>query len=267
VPVANVGADAFEITRAALDLAGVDRSQLREVRESNNHVYLTYTDDSEREEILQGMVPPIEWPHLRGVLDVDTLIINLTSGRDVLLPTVQELRRAYAGTIQLDVHSLTLGFDAAGKRVPELPRDWPDWVACVDWVQLNEREADLLRGSQSLQEFVAFVTGLGPQGVLITLGSQGCLVGLQADDGNIRLHHHAAQRHPDPAFATGCGDVFGAAFAFARLRGLGGIEAAGLANAIAGVKAGFESPDEVLRLHTHAADDIATWLERKPGRR
>jgi len=126
-------------------------------------------------------------------------------------------------------------------------------------------EPDLLRGGQSLQQFVGTVTGLGPQGVLITLGSQGCIVGQRNDQGAVTLHRHAATRHPDPAFATGCGDVFGAAFAFARLQGLSGIDAAGLANAIAGIKAGFESPDEVLRLRKHARHELEQWIPTAPG--
>ena len=205
------------------------------------------------------MVPPVQLDHLQGVADVDTVIVNLTSGRDVELATLQAFRATYRGTLQLDVHSLTLGFDANGKRILQLPPEWRDWVACVDWVQLNEVEADLLRGAQDLEAFVDTVTSRGPQGVLITLGNRGCLVG-QRQDGRVVLQRHAATRQPHPAFATGCGDVFGAAFAYGRLQGLTAADAAGFANAIAGVKAGFESPDEVLRLRTHAHDDVDRWI-------
>jgi hypothetical protein len=54
--------------------------------------------------------------------------------------------------------------------------------------------------------------------------------------------------------------VFGASFAWARLRGLDAIASAGLANDVAGCKAGFESADEVLRLRHHAHADIERWL-------
>jgi len=264
VPVANVGADAWDVTERALELPGVDQGSLRQVPESNNHVYLTYHDDAERDEILHGMVPPVTLDHLLGVEDVDVVLVNLTSGRDVLLPTLQSFRAGYTGTIQLDVHSLTLGFDADGKRVLELPVEWPHWMACVDWVQMNEVEADLLRGDATLESFVDRVTGMGPQGVLVTLGNRGCVVGVR-EKGRVTLHRHAAATHPDPVYATGCGDVFGAAFAYGRMQGLPPIAAAGLANAVAGRKAGFESPDEVLRLRLHAAGELAHWLGSTRG--
>ena len=37
------------------------------------------------------------------------------------------------------------------------------------------------------------------------------------------------------------------------------------ANAVAGRKAAFESPDEVLRLRTHARSDIKRWIAAAPG--
>jgi sugar/nucleoside kinase (ribokinase family) len=261
--VANVGDDAFELTVRALDLPGVDRSRLRRVPESNNHVFLTYHDSANRDEVLHGMVPPVTLDHLREVAEVDMVLVNLTSGRDVLLPTLQAFRAEYAGTIQLDVHSLTLGFDAQGKRVLELPVEWPQWMACVDWVQMNEVEADLLRGQRSLPAFVQEVTALGPQGVLVTLGNRGCLVGVRRAE-SLHLERHAARHHPQPAFATGCGDVFGATFAWARLQGLDAVDAAGVANDVAGCKAGLESADEVLRLRRHAGSDIERWLVSRP---
>lgn len=259
VPVANVGADALRITRAALDLPGVDRAHLREVPQSNNHVYLTYRDAEERDEILQGMVPPIELAQLQAVAEVDTVLVNMTSGRDVLLPTLQAFRRAYKGNVQLDVHSLTLGFDESGRRVLELPEDWPDWMACVDWVQMNEVEADLLRDGQSQDAFLQRVVDLGPKGVLITLGSRGSLVGMRTPRG-LQVHHQKAYRSPEPSFATGCGDVFGAAFAYAQLMQTPATNAAAFANAVAGRKAAFESPDEVLRLATHARSEMHRWI-------
>ena len=259
VPIANVGQDCFDEIHAALDLPGMDRSALRRVRQANNHVYLTYHSVEDRDEVLVGLVPPVTLEHCNAVQDIDWMLVNMTSGRDVELQTLQALRRRGFIGLQLDVHSLTLGFEPNGRRILQKPDDWEEWVACADWVQMNETEAALLGDDSPVEGFARRVVELGPRGVLVTLGARGC-VGAWREDGATRVLRLDAACHPEPAYPTGCGDVFGASFAFALLRGAAPESALGFANAAAGAKAGHEPYTELRRLRQHVAVELQRWI-------
>jgi sugar/nucleoside kinase (ribokinase family) len=239
VPVANVGSDAIQEIHRALDLPGLDRSCLHVVPEPNNHVYLTYRNESEREEVLEGLVPPLTLQACASLLALDWILVNLTSGKDVTLEAMEHLRQHRRGTLQLDVHSLTLGFREDGRRFLLKPPLWKRWVACADWVQMNESEANLLGDGRRLDSFVTQVLDLGPQGVVVTLGERGSY-GAWWEEGRVCSAEFPAQRLPERAFPTGCGDVFGAAFAFAMLEGAPPRAAMQFANAAAGAKACHE---------------------------
>ncbi len=259
LPVANVGADAFADIHAALDLPGIDRTALRRVDEPNNHVYLTYKSATERDEVLVGLVPPVTVEDCAPLRDVDWILVNLTSGRDVTLDAMEFLRRESRCAVQLDVHSLTLDFDPDGRRFLRKPAAWERWVACADWVQMNEAEANLLGDRRPLPDFARDILKLGPQGVMITLGSAGVL-GAWSDDSDVRFLSLPAARRPEPAYTTGCGDVFGAGFAYAALLGAGFSEALHFATAAAGAKACHEPYGELRRLRADVAEELRRFV-------
>jgi sugar/nucleoside kinase (ribokinase family) len=260
LPVANVGADLFETVQAALRIPGVDLGAVRRVATPNNHVYLTYSGPEEREEVLVGLVPPVDLEHCRRAHGAARLLVNLTSGRDIALDTLQAFRREFDGVVQLDVHSLTLDIAPGGRRILRRPEAWESWVACADWVQMNETEARLLGGDGvALDRFATGILERGPRGVLVTLGARGCVAAWRQAAGVRHLQLDAAL-HPQPAFPTGCGDVFGATFAFAQLSGAAPDEAVRLANAVASTKAAFEPYAELARLRRHAAAHLQRWL-------
>lgn len=261
VPIANVGDDAFVDIHAALDLPGVDRSALRRVPVRNNHVHLTYRSAEEREEVLVGLVPPVSVEHCLAPPDIDWMLVNLTSGRDLELSTMQALRRQSYTGLQLDIHSLTLGFAEKGRRVLEKPVDWRAWVACADWVQMNETEAGLLRDDRPVEEFAAEILHLGPRGVFVTLGARGCF-GAWIERGTKRTLHLEATTQPDPAYPTGCGDVFGASFAFAMLQSAGVEAALRFANAAAGAKACHEPYTALHELRAHIRAELGRLIPR-----
>jgi len=257
LPVANVGEDLYPRVMAALEMPGIDPVLVRRVPVPNNHVFLTYRDAETRDEVLVGLVPPISAEHARRAAGVDWVLVNLTSGRDLELETLQELRRAHRGTLQLDIHSLTLDIAPGGLRVLRCPEGWEDWVACADWVQVNETEANLLGAGVSPAAFAARVLGLGPRGVLVTLGARGCYAAWREADGTLRELEQATPHHPHPAYPTGCGDVFGASFGWALLNGASVAGAVEFANGVASTKAGLEPYVELQRIRDHAAEHLA----------
>jgi sugar/nucleoside kinase (ribokinase family) len=258
-PVANVGNDLAADARAALDLPGVDLSLLRVVRDPNNHVHLTYHDAHSRDEVLVGLVPPVDPAHALAAADADHYIVNLTSGRDLELAAMQALRAAFRGTIQLDVHSLTLAIAPGGRRVLARPPDWREWLACADWVQMNDTEARLLGDGMPLERFALEALDLGPEVVFVTLGAEGVIACFRQGGEQRSIRLQAAVHHARP-FPTGCGDVFGAAFAFARLSGAPIDTALQVANGVAGTKAGLEPLEALHGLRRSAAAHLVPVL-------
>ena len=257
LPVAHVGADTWNEVGRALALPGIDPSGLRCVPEPNNHVYLTYKSQTERDEVLVGLVPALTAADCARLPPLDWVLVNLTSGRDVTLEGMQVLRQHTRATVQLDIHSLTLGFAADGRRFLRKPEGWERWVASADWVQMNEAEARLLSDGGDVEEFATALLELGPRGVLVTLGAAGCF-GCWRQAGDTHRVAVAAARQPRPAFPTGCGDVFGASFAYAQLEGASPEAAMRFANAAAGAKACREPFGELRRLR----HDVAVELEQ-----
>jgi sugar/nucleoside kinase (ribokinase family) len=144
---------------------------------------------------------------------------DFISGFELNLETAQLLRRGFPRFIYADLHSLFLGKDADGMRVPRaLPRA-TDWFECVDVVQLNEDEMGAL-GPDPLA-IAADALRQGCTTVCVTLGARGAAYFTGSPIRTERIPAPAV--HP-PAFAqehdpTGCGDVFGAAVVAALITG------------------------------------------------
>jgi sugar/nucleoside kinase (ribokinase family) len=236
VPLMKVGRDLSE--RALRFLRAVPRVQVEAgvtvVSEPNNRVELVYQAESRRSERLRGGVPPWLWPELAPLArDCDALYVNFISGFEMDLPAARALRAGYAGPTYGDLHSLFLGINARGLRIPRALQGWTDWLRCFDAVQMNEDEFELL-GLATGDPWHLAAEALGPELKLltVTLGAKGAAyvatADLEPDPFQWRRRRQVAlaararsglvatagpRREGDP---TGCGDVWGATF-FARL--------------------------------------------------
>jgi hypothetical protein len=234
VPIAKVGDDLAPratqwlrgLKRAAPDAAPVA------VPYPTNRVELRYLDDERRSERLTGGVPGWNWTALAPLLhDLDALYVNLIAGNELDLPTAQALRAQFAGPIYCDLHSLTLGMDAAGLRTPQAVPDIAAWCACVDAVQVNEDELALVAPDGLALAATALAQGV--TSLVVTLGARGAVYflapgartlqdrpgrgALTASEGAVRTARLPAAPLAGPALdPTGCGDVFGATY-FSRL--------------------------------------------------
>lgn len=177
VPILKVGADLREqALRFLHTLEGADlETGTRFVDAPNNRVELRYQDEARRCERLTGGVPPWTWAELEPIVaQVDALYINFISGFEMDLETVMRLRYGFHGPMYADLHSLFLGVDATGLRVPRPLEHWRDWLRCFDVVQMNEDELSMLAsawGDPWL--FAADVVGDGLKLLLVTLGERG----------------------------------------------------------------------------------------------
>ena len=231
VPLARVGADLWPEARrfvSGLRRVAPDAMPI-EVAAPNNRVRIEYSTDELRSEILQGGVPPWTWAGLRPLLrDLDALYINLISGFELDLETLQLIRRHFHGPIYLDLHSLLLGIQPDGTRVPRPIADPRAWFGCADLLQVNEQEMSLM--APDPMALAATAMHAGVQSLIVTLGKRGAVYvvapgfdrlddlrrGDELQTGAVRTALMPAEQVDSPGDPTGCGDVFGATY-FSRL--------------------------------------------------
>lgn len=233
VPILKVGRDLQHQAIAflqTLEHADIEAG-IRFVEPPNNRVELRYTDNERRTERLSGGVPPWRWEELAPIVaQVDALYVNLISGFELELADALRLRLGYHGPMYCDLHSLLLGVDPTGIRVPRALTSWREWLRCFDVVQLNEDELGILAGAWGDPwHAAADVVGEELKLLLITLGARGAayiaspifksdpfqwrprgiVVPPVARPGSVRTGkvEAVAASAGDP---TGCGDVWGA---------------------------------------------------------
>ena len=111
--------------------------------------------------------------HLTGDAAHNVAVIRAAFMAEVeALPANNELQQwrrefGFDGPTYADLHSLFLGKDESGHRVPRTLEAWATWLRCFDAVQMNEDEFDLLGGADDPWQRAA--GALGPQLKLITV--------------------------------------------------------------------------------------------------
>lgn len=230
VPLIKVGRDLAPKANAFLNEMSRRATGARfvEVPQPNNRVVLHYQSATRRTECLTGGVPGWTWNELGPMVrDLDAVYINFISGFELTLETARALRQGFAGRICADLHSLFLGLNHDGLRVPQPLAHAAGWFSCFDVAQVNEDEMNRL-GPDPLTEAAAAL-GAGVRLLVVTLGARGAVYftrqspssplsplppgeGYAEGKGPI-----LTARVPAPLVAadgdgdpTGCGDVFGA---------------------------------------------------------
>ena len=262
VPLIKVGTDlapsANEFLGALTRRAGASR--FIESPRPNNRVTLRYSDLERNTEQLSGGVPAWTWEQLGPMVrDLDALYVNFISGFEMRLVTARQLRRGFQGPIFVDLHSLFLGVDGAGKRVPEALANISGWLSCFDIVQLNQDEMRLVGDNAVAVAARALASGV--RLFIVTRGELGadyysagsfCFEGdsesQDSPSGPIRTARIAAVQVDEPLDPTGCGDVFGATTLSYLLRGASVEKAISEANALAAANLSFRG---ATLLHHH----------------
>jgi hypothetical protein len=256
LPILKIGADMADEARRLLGgVPRLDDSALVVVPEANNRVELRYESHSRRCERLTGGVPPWRWGEVAPfVARCDALYVNFISGYEMGLDTAAELRSGFAGPTYADLHSLFLGKDEHGHRIPRTLESWASWLRCFDAVQMNEDEFELLGGVVDPWERAEGALGRDLGLITVTHSASGAsyavLPGLDPNPMSWRgrsAHAHAGRAvagsvkltgPPAVGDPTGCGDVWGATM-FARLLRGDRLEAAmAEANRLAGLNVG-----------------------------
>jgi sugar/nucleoside kinase (ribokinase family) len=252
IPVFGVGRNDYPPLIEHLSrFTNVDTSGIFSFDGPTNTVHLYYKNKGTRVECSKNIARPISFERIRRYLSADGVLINMVSGFDLTLETVDQIRlaiRSHDVVLHLDYHSLTLGIGGSFERFRRPLPDWRRWAFMVDTVQLNEEEiGGLTLEHQSEPETAGHLLTLSVKGVVVTRGDQGATVYYN--------DHKRLERKDIPGIhvdevrdATGCGDVFGAAFHHSYVKTRDMMASAQAANRIAAAKVQMSGSGELRRL-------------------
>ncbi|MCX7984734.1 MAG: carbohydrate kinase family protein [Bacteroidetes bacterium] len=215
-----------------------------------NTVYLSYHNDKQsRTECSRDIAAPIPFQRIKPYLDCDGILINMVSGFDITLETLDAIRietRDQRIPIHFDFHSLTLGIDHNHVRFRRPLTDWRRWCFMLHSIQMSEEEAAGLTAEKFDETtLINHLMPLMVNTLLITRGEKG--VSVISQDIHKKLSRRDIPGIPtDNRFInpTGCGDVFGAAYLYAYLKTRNSFTAAEFANAIASLNTTLASAED-----------------------
>ena len=241
-PVFGVGEEDYEELLSLLStFRGVSTKGIFPFAGKTNDVVLFYDDkDGSRTECSEHISDPIPFAKIKPFLDTDGVLVNMISGSDISLETLDEVRMAVRDArtpVHFDFHSLTLGIQKKGKRFRRPLTDWRRWAFMLQSVQLSEAEAKGLTSERyDERTFINQLMPLMVHTLLITRGAKGVTAIVQDE------HKHLTQTDLPGSDSTrrdttGCGDVFGASYLHTYVATKDPVAAATRANGIAGLHA------------------------------
>nr|WP_319372952.1 PfkB family carbohydrate kinase [uncultured Methanobacterium sp.] len=176
-----------------------------------------YPDENPNHRLQRACIPsnPIEISHLSSIdWDAfDAVLVSPLSPHDVPFETLK-----YISDQEIPVYLGVQGYlrHLEGQKVVLKPlKDYKKFLACVDFLFLDEVEAGVIIGdlSLSLDEISRNLSLLGPDEVIITRGDRGSIVYSSGHDDTYQIPAFPSKERVDP---TGLGDSYLAAYAFRR---------------------------------------------------
>lgn len=215
IPVSCVGVDDHAtILEEMSDLQNVDLSALYVHDVPTHRVHYYPGHNGPVVACVKELSPPIPFDRIKRFLEVDGILVNMMSGVDVRLETLDEIRMAVRGSdtrLHFDFHNLTLGIGPNAERIRRPITDWRRWAFMMNTVQLNEEEIAGLSGERLTEHQAAgHLLTLSVAGVLVTRGPGGA--SLYFNEHKKILRKDFPARHGGSAGAVGNGDLFGSAF-------------------------------------------------------
>ncbi len=238
IPVCGVGREEYRsVLEQCAALPGVETAGIYQSDAPTHRVHFYRVADGSMTACAREIGRPIPFEKIRKYLDVNGVLINMSSGSDLSLETLDEIRmavRAKGVPIHLDVHNLARGVNDRYERVLRPVPEWRRWAFMVDTVQGSEEEINVLHpDTQTEEALVGHLFTLCVKRLLVTRGARGATIYRNERKHTLRedIPAAAVSVERDP---VGAGDVFAAAFLSSLLRSDDEIAAARVAVAAAG---------------------------------
>jgi sugar/nucleoside kinase (ribokinase family) len=218
VPVCGVGAgDEKKFLQWLGQFPAVDTSGVFAFDGPTNRIEVYEQEGGHRVACTKDIAPPIPYEKIRKFLSADGVLINMVSGSDISLDTLDQVRmeiRSRATPVHLDYHNLTTVVGEGRERVRRPLAEWRRWAFMITTVQLSEDEAAGLTVDRLTEvQLTGHLLTLGVAGVLITRGARGVSLFTNEHKKVVR-HDVAGIPAAGGADVAGLGDVFGGAFLY-----------------------------------------------------
>ena len=272
-PVFGVGqADYEQLMERIAQYKNIDPSGIFKIKGPTNQIHLFFNKGANATiECSKHISPPIPFSRIKSYLDGDAVLINMISGSDITLETLDFIRmeiREHGIPVHFDFHSLTLGIDQEFKRFRRPLTDWRRWCFMLNSIQMNEEEALGLSSERyDEQALINQLMTLMVETLIITRGDKGATVITQDIHKKLTRKDIKGTAFGKTADATGCGDMFGAAFLYQYLKCKDRFIAAEYANKIGAVGATIKNPGELDELKNKLEQlDIAIFKPASNGK-
>jgi hypothetical protein len=237
IPVCGVHADDREMFFGAIQsLPAIDTSCVFLQPRPTHRVHYYPREGRYGSACTKEVADPIPYSRFRELLNVDGILINMFSGFDITLETLDYIRMAIRqrGTpIHLDFHNLTLGAPQDGERARRPLLEWRRWAFMAETVQFNEEEiAGLTVERLTEQQTAGHLLTLGVKGVIVTRAERGATL-YWNEKKHVQREDIVHTGSPAHGHGVGMGDLFGAAFHVQYLQNRNLIDALGAAHRIA----------------------------------
>jgi sugar/nucleoside kinase (ribokinase family) len=248
-PVFGVGKADYDTLIEKLNVyPNVDTSSIYKINGPTNQVELTYNNNGERVECSKNISEPIPWKKIKPYIESDIILINMISGFDITLETLDEIRmntRDNHTPIYMDVHSLTLGIREDYTRFHRPVDHWRRWLFMLHGVQMNAEEAAILPAEKLNEDnFAKHILALNTKVLNVTRGGSGCTAFID-EHKHVHRHDIAGITTSGAVDPTGCGDVFAAAYCAMYGTSKNILSAVEFANTVAAAKSALRGSDEI----------------------
>ncbi|MCK5076928.1 MAG: carbohydrate kinase family protein [Calditrichia bacterium] len=239
----------------------VDFSCIFPVKERNFQQILEYSSLELRAEKAFFFFPYLLNENFNKALEADFIIVNMVTGHEMPVEVFQKFTQDVYDKTYLNVKSLLYKVDELGNKIQHRPDDIFEWLNYARFIQLNEQEYNII--NQEGMDFNRYWAGLlrPSQNVFLTLGEKG--VWWITNKDGLMIKKYPSYKVDQLKDKTGCGEVFGSAFAYGFLKKKKiskaiefGILAASASTQIVGTENFYQLIDEMNILNTKVFEAV-----------